>query len=612
MLFMNVYNLAQSNRLSRMRTVTHQWSCGAALLLACGVACVAAVNPEPIQRDEDLFVSNNPVGHYGGRLVVAQRSEPKTLNPVTAADAPSREVIGRLTADLIHINRATQQTEPALAKSWSLSKDGRVFTVKLRRGVRFSDSHPFDADDVIFSFQVYLDEKIHSPQRDLLVVGGKPISVEKVDPYTVRFTLAQPYAAAERIFDSVAMLPKHLLETPYKLGNFSQAWSLTASVNQIAGLGPFCVKQYVAGQKIVLERNPYYWKADQKKNRLPYLDELVFLFVGNEDAQVLRFQSGETDVINRVGAENYSLLAKESSNDRTELVDLGPSLEYDFLVFNLNDLSAKNLPAITAKQQWFQDLRFRQAVSSAIDRESIVKLVFGGHGAALWGNVSPSNKHWVDGSLPHPAKSLDHSRELLRSAGFSWRGDGQLIDHSGKAVEFSIISSTSNAQRMKMATLIQDDLSKIGMTVHIVPLEFHAVIDRVFQTYDYEASIMALGGGDADPNPEINVWLSSGGTHLWHLGEAKAASDWEAQLDQLMQKQMVELKYDKRKHLYDQAQEIIAANLPYIFLATPDVLVGAKKSVGNFQPAVLDPNTLWNVEQLYNQSGTGTYVASKP
>src|SRR5262249_27562115 len=154
---------------------------------------------------------------------------------------------------------------------------------------------PFDADDVIFSFQVYLDEKVHSPQRDLLVVGGKPISAEKVDPYTVRFTLAQPYAAAERIFDSVAMLPKHLLETSYKSGSFSQAWGLTAPVNQIAGLGPFCVKQYIAGQKIVLERNPYYWKADQNKNRLPYLDELVFLFVGNEDAQVLRFQSGETD-----------------------------------------------------------------------------------------------------------------------------------------------------------------------------------------------------------------------------------------------------------------------------------------------------------------------------
>lgn len=542
---------------------------------------------------------------------MAQRSEPKTLNPVTAADAPSREVIGRMTADLIHINRASQQTEPALAKSWSVSKDGRIFTVKLRHGLRFSDGQPFDADDVVFSFQVYLDEKINSSQRDLLVVGGKPIEVQKIDRYTVRFTLAQPYAAAERIFDGLAMMPRHLLEKTYQEGRFAQAWALTTSPADIAGMGPFRLKEYVPGQKIALERNPYYWKSDQNKNRLPYLDQLVFLFVGNEDAQVIRFQAGDTDIISRLGADNYALLSKDAASHGTEFFDLGPSLEYDFLVFNLNDLK-KDTDNIAAKQAWFQDVRFRQAVSSAIDRESIVKLVYAGHGAALWGNVSPSNRLWVDQTLPHPPRSLDRARELLKSAGFSWRADGAILDRQGKAVEFSIITSTSNAQRLKMATLIQDDLSKLGMNVHVVPLEFRALLDRIFQTYDYEAAIMALGGGDADPNPEMNVWLSNGGTHLWHLGETKPATDWEAEIDQLMQKQMVQLKYKERKHLYDEVQETVAANVPFVFLATPDILVGAKRTLGNFKPAILDPNTLWNVEQLYFLPGNGDHAGGKP
>ncbi|HTA25994.1 MAG TPA: ABC transporter substrate-binding protein [Terriglobales bacterium] len=589
----------------------HRWGSVATLVLACGSAGFASPAPQPLQRGEDIQITDNQVGRYGGTLVVAQRSEPKTLNPVTAADAPSREVIGRMTADLIHINRASQQTEPALAKSWNVSKDGQVFTVKLRHGLHFSDGQPFDADDVVFSFQVYLDEKVHSPQRDLLVVGGEPIEVQKIDQYTVRFTLAQPYAAAERIFDGLAMMPRHLLEKPYKDGQFAQAWTLTTPPAQIAGMGPFRMKEYVPGQKIVLERNPYYWKADQSKHRLPYLDELVFLFVGNEDAQVIRFQAGETDIISRLSAENYALLSKDAASRGNEFFDLGPSLEYDFLVFNLNDLK-KDTDNIAAKQAWFQDLKFRQAVSSAIDRDSIVRLVYAGHGAALWGNVSPSNKLWVDQTLPHPARSLDRARELLKSAGFSWRVDGALLDHQGKAVEFSIITSTSNAQRTKMATLIQDDLSKLGMNVHVVPLEFRAVLDRVFQTYDYEAAIMALGGGDADPNPEMNVWLSSGGTHLWHLGESKPATEWEAQIDQFMQKQMVQLKYKERKHLYDQVQETVAANVPFVFLATPDILVGAKKSVGNFQPAILDPNTLWNVEQLYLLPGNGASAGAKP
>ncbi len=123
---------------------------------------------------------------------------------------------------------------------------------------------------------------------------------------------------------------------------------------------------------------------------------------------------------------------------------------------------------------------------------------------------------------------------------------------------------------------------------------------------------MALGGGDADPNPEMNVWLSSGGTHLWHLSEAKPTTEWEAQIDQLMQKQMVELKYKDRKRLYDQVQEIIAANDPFIFLATPDILVGAKKNLANFKPAILDPNTLWNVEQLYFSPGSGGASGGRP
>ena len=130
-----------------------------------------------------------------------------------------------------------------------------------------------------------------------------------------------------------------------------------------------------------------------------------------------------------------------------------------------------------------------------------MKLVYAGRGMPLWGNVSPSNKLWMDQSLPHPARSVDHARELLKSAGFSWRSDGRLLDSQNRPVEFSIITSSSNSQRTKIATMIQDDLSKLGMDVHVVPLEFRALLDRVFQTFDYDAAVMGLGGGDADPNP---------------------------------------------------------------------------------------------------------------
>ena len=171
----------------------------------------------------------------------------------------------------------------------------------------------------------------------------------------------------------------------------------------MAGLGPYRLKEYVAGQRLVLERNPYYWKADSARRRLPYIDELVFLFAGNEDAQVIRFQSGESDVLSRASADNFAVLSRDQAAKQYQLKDLGPSLEYNFLFFNQNDLSGKNLPQVAAKQRWFGDLGFRRAVSRAIDREGIVRLVYRGRAVPLWGNVSPGNRLWVNTAIPRPA-----------------------------------------------------------------------------------------------------------------------------------------------------------------------------------------------------------------
>ncbi|MGA7564590.1 MAG: ABC transporter substrate-binding protein [Terriglobales bacterium] len=578
-----------------------KWIVGLTLhmCLLAGACFAAAPAPQPASPGEELASVPDTSGHYGGHLTIGQRAEPKTLNPATATDVVSREVIGRLMGDLIEINRSTQQTEPALAKSWKISPDGRIFTLQLRKGIRFSDGQPFNADDVVFSFNVYMDESVDSPQRDLLIIDGKPIQVTKLGPYTVRFVLPRPYAAAERLFDGLAMLPRHLLEKPYREGHFAQAWPLNVPPSEIAGLGPFRLKEYVPGQRIVVERNPYYWKVDRENHRLPYLDELVFLFVGTEDAQVMRFEAGETDIISRLSSDNYNLLLREKSRAGSQLADMGPSLEYNFLLFNLNDLNGKKLDEVAAKQVWFRDLKFRQAISAAVDRDSIVRLVYGERGVALWGNVGPGNKLWINQNLLHSARSLETARQLLKSAGYSWNSSGQLLDAAGHPVEFSIITSSSSSQRMKMATLLQDDLSHLGMQVHVVPLEFRAMIDRVFQSFDYDTAIMGLGGGDADPNPEMNVWTFNGTSHLWHLGETAPATAWESELDHLMQQQMITLDYAKRKQLYDRAQQLIAENLPFIFLGTPDILAGADDRVGNFHPAVLDPYTLWNADELY-------------
>jgi peptide/nickel transport system substrate-binding protein len=552
--------------------------------------------------NDRLLVSGAP-GRPGGRLVSAQRTEPKTLNWAVAADSGSREVLERLMADLIHINRQSLATEPALAKSWKVSPNGLHWELELRQGIRFSDGHPFDADDVVFTFQAILDEQVHSPQRALLMLEDKPIGVHKLDTYRVAFDLPQPYSVPDRLFDGIFILPRHKLEAAWKQGKLSGAWPLSTPPSEIAGLGPFRLKEYLAGQRIVLERNPYYWKVDRAGTQLPYLAELVFVFAGSEDNQVLRFQAGESDIISRVGARNFAALEKDRERRGYELFSAGGSLEYNFLFFNLGDLPAGIAPQIAVHQAFLRRRSFRQAVSAAIDRDAIVRLVYLGRAVALGGPVPPGNKAWINTALPAPTCSVERARQLLAADGFHWNREGSLADPEGRPVAFSILTSNNNPERLQMATLIQDDLKQIGMRVDVVPLEFRSLLERVQRSREYEACLLSLASPDADPNPDMAVWLSSGGNHLWNPEQKTPATPWEAEIDRLMRGQIVSRSYAERKRLFDRVQAIVVENQPLVPLVSPNLLAGAKKDLANFHPALIEPYTLWNVEQLYWRGG---------
>lgn len=557
----------------------------AAIALACTLSTLAA----------DRLVVSGPPGIPGGRLVAALRTDPRTLNWAVASDSASREVLGFLMADLIHINRQTQKTEPALARSWKVSPDGRRWTLELRRGIQFSDGLPFDADDVVFTFQVIYDQKLNSPQRDLLLLDGKPIAVRKLDPWHVEFVLPEPRAVADRLFDSVYILPRHLLEPLWKAGKLADAWTLSTPPAAIAGLGPFRLKSYAAGQEIVLERNPYFWKEDAKGQSLPYLDSVRLLVVGTEDNQVLRFQAGETDLINRVGARNFAVLEREAKQRGYTMRDLGASLETSFLVFNLGAAPSQE---ISARQVFLKRTAFRQAVSAAIDRAAMVRLIYDGRANPLAGPVAPGNRAWVDSQLPPPVRSLDRARQILSAAGFQLRG-ATLFDPAGAPVEFTIIVSNTNPERQQMAAMIQDDLKALGMRVHVAPMDFRSLGERVQGTRQFEAALLSLGSPDADPNPSLAVFLSSAGNHLWNPLQKTPATPWEAEIDSLMRRQQVTLDYAARKKLFDRVQRILVENQPMIALVSPNILVGAKSNLRNFRPALLEPFNTWNPDEFY-------------
>ena len=205
-------------------------------------------------------------GQAGGRVVYGERSEPKTLNPIFAADTPSRNIANRLMADLVHINRATLKTEPALAKSCKVFSGGLRYELELRENLKFSDGHPFDADDVIFTFQVYLDENVNAPQRGFWIFDGKPVKVRKIDSHHVSFELPHVNAVGERMFDGVPMLPRHLLERAWREGKLNDAWGLRTPPAEIAGLGPFRLKECVAGPTSRFGAQPVLLEAGRRRD----------------------------------------------------------------------------------------------------------------------------------------------------------------------------------------------------------------------------------------------------------------------------------------------------------------------------------------------------------
>jgi peptide/nickel transport system substrate-binding protein len=403
------------------------------------------------------------------RRCARRRAKQRTedLNPVIAVDQPTRDLLSVLSADLIHINRRTLRTELALAKSCSVTRDGRHYTLTLRDGLRFSDGSPLTADDVVFTFAVHLDPRVNSPQRDLLLVNGQPIAVTKLTSTSVRVDLPAPYAPGERLFDSFWILPRHKLERAYAEGRFAQAWTLGSTPVDIVTMGPFRLKQYVPGQRLILERNPYYWKRDEAGDPLPYLDRIEVAFVADQNGQLLRLLSHEVAAAARLRPEDVPRLEQTPF---LTVRDAGPGLEYNFLFFNWN--------AAGPQGDWFRSLKFRQAVADAIDREAMVRLVYQGRGSPIWSQVTSGNPLWRTEELTKYPYDPSRAEQLLRDAGFR-RDGGSLVDQQGRPVEFSVMVSASNQPRRKMATLVQEDLDRVGIRMRLVPMEFGVMMDAV-------------------------------------------------------------------------------------------------------------------------------------
>ena len=507
-----------------------------------------------------------------GELRFCLRAEPKTFDPLKVEDDASVTIRYLTGGTLVRVNRQTQALEPELAQSWKVSKDSKQITFKLRRGISFSDGTAFSAEDVAYTVRQLMDPALHSPTGDAFRSGPGNVEMKIISPTEISITFPAPVAGLDRQFDQVAIL------------------SARSEKKEMAVLGPFLVADYKPGAMVVLRRNPNYWKSDEHGRKLPYLDSIKLDIQQNRDIEMLRLKQREIDLINSLDSDYFDKLASSSP----QLVhDAGPSLDSEQMWFN----QVAKAPIPQYKKDWFHSTAFRRSISESINRADLARVVFRGHAQPAVGPFSPANKFWFNANLKPPAYSPDAALKALQADGFHL-DNKTLKDKLGNAVVFSIITNSGNKYRERMATMIQEDLQKIGIQVNVVTLDFPSLIERMTQTYDYEAILLGLTNVGLDPNEEMNVWLSSSENHQWNPSEKAPETAWEAEIDRLMRLQAASSDPKKRKEAFDRVQEIVVEQAPFIFLVNRNALSAISSSVHGADPVILAPQTYWNAERL--------------
>jgi peptide/nickel transport system substrate-binding protein len=529
------------------------------LVLGCAVFCLP-------------LTSRRAFSQSGGELRFCLRSEPKTFDPLLVDDDSSLAIRYLTGGVLVRVNRHTQELEPELAESWKVSNDAREITFKLRRGITFSDGRTFSSDDVAFTMQRLMDPALHSSTGDAFRSGSGSVSTKIIAPDQIEIIFPAPLAGMDRLFDQVAIMPA---PSPNKQG---------------AVLGPFMVAEYKAGSSVLLRRNPNYWKKDSQGRRLPYLDSIRLDIQSNRDVEMLRFKRGELDLINVIDSDYFDRLAASSPQLAH---DAGASLDSDFMWFN----QVRSAPIPEYKRAWFRSTNFRRAISQAINRDDLSRVAFNGHAQPALGPVSEANKFWFDNKLKADPYRPDAALQRLQADGFHL-ASGALYDKGGNAVEFSIVTNAGSKPRERMAVMVQEDLGKLGIKVNLVTLDFPSLIERISQTFNYEAAMLGFRNVDLDPNGQMNIWLSSAENHAWNPRQKSPETAWEAEIDQLMRAQASMADAKKRKQSFDRVQEIVREQAPLIYLVNQNALSAVSNAVEGANPGILSPQTFWNAERL--------------
>ena len=555
----------------------------------------------------DYLQSEAPVGKFGGTFVTSTIGEgPKTFNPFNSKDNISSQMSEIMYDGLVTTDVVTGETIPKLAKDFKV--DGCEYLIHLRKGIKWSDGKPINADDVVFTWQnIIFDGYGNTSTRDSVVIDGKLPTVEKIDDYTVKFVTPKPFAPFLRMLSS-PIAPKHIFEPAVNRGKayFDGFLSTNTDPKDFVISGAFKLKEYVPAQRVVFERNPNYYVINKDDQKLPYLDKIVYMIVGDINNQVLKFEGGELDEIGLQGANVARFKEMEKHSDFT-VYNLGPNTGTMYLSMNLNNRKDKNGKYYVnpKKQVWFQDKNFRQAVDYALDRENMIFNIANGLAEPLF-TPETLNSIFLNKEIKGHKRDINKSKELLKKSGFYWDKAGHLIDKFGNHVEFDLYTNAGNTEREAIGVMVKQDLEDLGMKVNFKPIEFNSLVNKLMATLDWDMVIMGFTGSPLEPNGGKNVWLSDGTLHIFNQRletdiESKRYP-FEKRIDYLYTQGALQTKFEDRKKYYDEYQSIVYEEKPLIYIYSPLIISAIRNKFKNVYPTSLGGVT-HNIEEIYIEEG---------
>ncbi|NLJ80821.1 MAG: ABC transporter substrate-binding protein [Firmicutes bacterium] len=569
-----------------MRRQIFMWTLLVTLVVGTGFAgAFELLDP----REVDVLELGDSIGQYGGALSIhAGASGPKTLNPHRAAETSSTDVTSHIFEGLVALHRDTGEVLPQLAREYEISEDGTEVLFKLRRGVKWHDGVEFTADDVIFTFDVVYDPDVGSNSRAGLLIDGQPMEYEKIDKYTVKFTLPRPHAP---IMYSIGtdIVPVHLLGEAHKEGRYHEMWGIDTPVDEIVGTGAWRLGSYRIDQELILVKFDDYYEFDNEGNRLPYVSRIIYRYYPDSDSANLAFFHGEFDY-KGIPADAYPEFVDREPVSPWSIVDSGPDPGTSFIVLNQN-------PGFVPepKLSWFTDVKFRQALYHAVDKETILDMAMNGRGFIQESPINMRNEFFLKEDLVTYPYDLEVAHEKLEAAGYKLGADGVRRDQDGNAIEFDLITNPGVPIRQIVGELFQEDLGELGIKVNFQMIDFNVVVEKLTDTFEWDGIIIGLTG-TFDPNGGSNVWLSSGNLHMWHPFQETPATEWEAKVDELWFAQQRAMVPEDRRDIFFEYQDIVAENVPLFYTVNSMTSIAIRDHLRNARPDIVGGGlgSAWN------------------